>query len=296
MSLTANIIPLSAAPQPIEPSIVSGPGRREGYVRITNRLDPVEKDARIAVYPRPRLASGDEVLTMVDGRGRIYVVGVLSCRQEAKPPIARVELEDGSYAEIDHASADGSLKLYSKANELLVDYRSRTGTVRVNVAAGNLEFSTANGSIAFHSAKDILMDGHHVAVNARNDLRVGVEAPTGSGGPVLSMKTGRMLLASPALEMSAQRATLFLQEAQIAGKKLLGRIGSVHLIARKFESVADTVMARAKNVYRTVSELSQLKAGRQRVLIEKTSHLKARQTILKSEGDFKVKAEKIHLG
>ena len=87
-----------------------------------------------------------------------------------------------------------------------------------------------------------------------------------------------------------------MQETRIAGKKLLGRIGNVQIISRKIESVADTILARAKNVYRTISQLSQLKAGRQRTLIEKISHMKAQKTILKSETDFKVKAEKIHLG
>ena len=110
------------------------------------------------------------------------------------------------------------------------------------------------------------------------------------------MKTRNMELIAPVLDLTAQRAQLFMQETRIAGKKLLGRIGDVQFIGRKIESVADTVLAKAKNMYRTISELSQLKAGRQRTLIENTSHMKARKTILKSEKDFKVKAEKIHLG
>ena len=49
-------------------------------------------------------------------------------------------------------------------------------------------------------------------------------------------------------------------------------------------------MAKAKNVYQTISELSQLKAGRQRTLVDHTCHMKAKKTIYKSETDFKVKA------
>jgi hypothetical protein len=110
------------------------------------------------------------------------------------------------------------------------------------------------------------------------------------------MQTKKMQLTAPLFDLTAQRAQLFLQETRMAGSKLLGRIGNVQFISRKIESVADTVLAKAKNAYRTISELSQLKAGRQRTIIEKTIHTKAHKTILKSETDFKVKAEKIHLG
>ena len=110
------------------------------------------------------------------------------------------------------------------------------------------------------------------------------------------MKNHRLQLSSPAMDITSQRARLFFEEVKIAGKSLLGRITDVQFVGRQMESVADTVIAKAKNVYRTISELSQLKAGRQRTLIENSCHMKARKMILKSETDFKVKADKIHLG
>ena len=105
-----------------------------------------------------------------------------------------------------------------------------------------------------------------------------------------------MKIAAPAVDLTAQRSQIVSQETEVAGSKLRGNIGDVQLIVSKIESVAETVMAKAQNVYRTVVELSQLKAGRQRTLIDTTSHTKAHKTIVKSETDFKVKAEKIHLG
>ncbi|MCB2147255.1 MAG: DUF3540 domain-containing protein [Deltaproteobacteria bacterium] len=293
---TATIVPLPAMASTIEPAIVMGNCDSDDNIRVCRPGGSIDRDARLAVYPRPELEPGDEVLTMTDGSGRAYVVGVLSCNTEKKSRSGQLRLANGAYARIDRSLADESLKLYSKENELLIDYHCGTGTVKVNVASGNLDFTTTNGSIAFHSAKDIHMDGDCVAVNARNDIRMGVRDPHGGSGPVMSMKARKMQLVSPVMELTAQRAQLFLQETQIAGKKLIGRIGNIQSISRKIESVADTVMTKAKNVYRTVSELSQLKAGRQRTLIEKTSHMKAQKTIMKSDQDFKIKAEKIHLG
>ena len=103
-------------------------------------------------------------------------------------------------------------------------------------------------------------------------------------------------MTAPVVDLTAQRAQIASQETEVTGSQLRGSIADVQLIVRRIESVAETVMAKAKNVYRTVVELSQLKAGRQRTLIDTTSHTKAHKTIVKSETDFKVKAEKIHLG
>ncbi len=296
MPQSATIVSLNPIKSTIQPATVIAQGDPDGTLLVCRQNESTDRHARMAIHPQPTLAPGDEVLTMADDSGETYIVGVLACRKQAKRPDAKIRLADGAVAHIDRTSANQSLKLYSRKNELLIDYQSQTGTVRVNAASGNLEFSANHGSIAFHSAKTIHIDGNHVAVNARAGLQLGVQHPQETAGPTIAMQTKKMHLTAPVFDLTAQRAQLFLKETRIAGKKLLGRIGNVQFISRKIESVADTVLARAKNVYRTISELSQLKAGRQRTIIENTSHTKAQKTILKSVTDFKVKAEKIHLG
>lgn len=296
MTQKATVVPLPSKTSTIEPATVTGTCDPQGFAPVSYPGKSSRHHARMAVHPRPVLTTGDEVLTMKDGRGTIYIIGILSCKSGVEAPCQKIRLSDGTMVKIDRSGADESLKLYSRTRELLIDYRSGTGTMTVAAASGNMAFSAPNGSIAFNSGKGIDLNASHVAVNADTDLRIGVQDSSGNPGPALSMRDRKMELTAPVFDLSAQRAQLFLQETQIAGKKLLGRIGSVQLVARKIESAADTVMAKARNVYRTISELSQLKARRQRTLIEKTSHMKAQKTIMKSETDFKVKAEKIHLG
>ena len=70
----------------------------------------------------------------------------------------------------------------------------------------------------------------------------------------------------------------------------------IRLLAGRLETVARTVMSNAENVYQKVEKLAQLQAGRVRTLVRSSWHIKARDTILKAEKDYKVNAEKIHLG
>jgi len=70
----------------------------------------------------------------------------------------------------------------------------------------------------------------------------------------------------------------------------------ISFVAHRLETIATTVVSKAKNVYRTVEELTQLQTGRLRTLVKGSYHLKARDTFLKAEKDFKVDGDQIHLG
>lgn len=70
----------------------------------------------------------------------------------------------------------------------------------------------------------------------------------------------------------------------------------ISFVAHRLETLAETVVSRAKNVYQTIEELTQLQTGRLRMLVKGNCHLKARDAFLKAEQDFKVDGEQIHLG
>lgn len=72
--------------------------------------------------------------------------------------------------------------------------------------------------------------------------------------------------------------------------------GRIFFIAEKLETLVDTVLEKAKNVYRFAEKLTQIKTGRMRTIVEGTSHLKTKKAFYKAEKDFKIKGDKIHLG
>ena len=55
-------------------------------------------------------------------------------------------------------------------------------------------------------------------------------------------------------------------------------------------------MEKARNVYRTADELTQLKTGRLRTVVESSAHFKANAAFFKATEDFNVDGEKINLG
>jgi hypothetical protein len=83
---------------------------------------------------------------------------------------------------------------------------------------------------------------------------------------------------------------------EMSGRELNVRAASARWIVGRMETLAGTLMEKARNSYRTVEQLSQLKTGRMRTLVDQTFQFKSRKAFLKSEEDFKIKGEKIHLG
>jgi hypothetical protein len=79
-------------------------------------------------------------------------------------------------------------------------------------------------------------------------------------------------------------------------KKLTANVGYAKLVFDRLETIADTLVEQAKNVYRTVAQLTQLRTGRMRTLVNETYQFKANKAFMKAEDDFKIKGEKIYLG
>ena len=63
-----------------------------------------------------------------------------------------------------------------------------------------------------------------------------------------------------------------------------------------FETRAKTVIQRARNMYRRVEGLLEAKAGRQRTVVDGTVHMNCKRALTRADEDYKVKAERIHLG
>ena len=80
------------------------------------------------------------------------------------------------------------------------------------------------------------------------------------------------------------------------GQRFEGTLESAKFVANRLETVARRIVEKAKDVYRQVENLNQVKAGRMRTLVDGAYRVKAGRTALKSDGDTKIDGKKIYLG
>ena len=238
------------------------------------------------------LHPGDHVLVMGEDPDHLYIIGILEQQTVNKSSGNRIVLEGGT-----QAARDGQcLSVYSRKKELLFEYDEKKGKALINLESGDIEFVTRNGSISLAAGKDILLNGQTVGITSRSGTVVGNLDSQGNLNSALSIKKDELSLESTAIGMTAKQGELRIDETAFTGKNFTANIGLVKIISERLETVIQTVMSRAKNVYRTVEELCQIKTGRMRTLVKNTFHLKSKNAMLKSDEDFKVRAEKIHLG
>jgi hypothetical protein len=112
----------------------------------------------------------------------------------------------------------------------------------------------------------------------------------------LFVNRGRLKLVSHKVDVSAKRGNFLFEETNYKTRKFFGKIVDARLFVGKLETIANTIIERAKNLYQRVDQLAELRTGRMRTLVESTYHLKSKKANLKAVEDFKVKGEKIHLG
>ena len=212
----------------------------------------------------------------------------------------RISAKNGAWATLTEEGGDERLQVFSATNELVFEFDPEKGITRVVIPSGDLELVTQNGGIKLDSAKDVSISGENVDISANEQLSLNVIDTTKALlrpiGSTLRLLPEKLKLGSQQLELAAQQARIDAQELRYRGERFDGVIEQSLLVAEKVETVAKSLIQKSENFYSTVKKLSQSKSGRVRQLVEGTLHVKSKKALHKTEEDFKVRAEKIHLG
>jgi len=265
-------------------------------LRLAGSEDDVGVWARIAIAADCELDAGDRVLVIGDGPCDLYVIGLLRRRKPAQSALKKLSLERGAYAAVAGPREEQTLRVFSGENELLFEYDELKRRARVNIDCGDLEFVAGSGNIILSSARDVLIQGRSVGISSPSGIRLETTDAGGECQASVSLQNRRIEMRAPEVSASAERGDVRIAEASLTGTRILARYREAKISVGRLETLAETLIEKAKNVYRTVEELSQLKTGRLRTLVDSTFFFKSKRAFVNSEEDYKIKAEKIHLG
>ncbi|MGD9157944.1 MAG: DUF3540 domain-containing protein [Desulfobacteraceae bacterium] len=245
--------------------------------------------AQNAVPGQHRFRKDDTVLVVGENPDDLYVIGVLSQKDANESSKNKIALSKGAHAEVEGSTDEQTLMVFSPKKELLFQYDEKSGHARVNMEAGDIEFVTEKGSITFAASKDIMFHGRSIGMTGIKGVCLGVMDSLGKLRNTLTLRDRGMTIDSPELEIESERGEFNIGDTKYIGKSLKSKID-------RLENIANTVITKAKNIYQTVDELSQMKAGRVRTFVAKTFHFKSKKAYVKAEEDYKINADKIHLG
>ncbi|MCK5516892.1 MAG: DUF3540 domain-containing protein [Desulfobulbaceae bacterium] len=265
--------------------------KRTAKIYLNGLVGIQEINAILAIPYDYHLGKGDEVLVAGDSFDAIYVIGILTPKSDTD-----IYSDNGSRAAVVTNDDTSIIQIYSKHNELVVEYDTIEEKTRVACRDGNLEFAVPDGNISFQSRESIEFSGEAIRFKARKAIETTVQDCPGEPTSSLSLGSHQIKLKCPDLRLTAQRGSFYLEELRITGMRVLVNLIQATIKAERLETRAQTIISKARNIYQTVENLTQLKTGRLKTLIQKSYHLKSKNTVLKSEEDFKIKADKINLG
>ncbi len=252
--------------------------------------------AHLALPAANTINPGDNVLVVGDNHENLYVIGVLGRKPTSAMLAPEIVLADGTSAAIEEGANGQALCVYSNKNELMFQYDPSTGQARIVSDAKNLVIDAPEGDIELNAAKHIRLSGHTIELTGRSSIGLSAGHIFETLRSAFSLKPGQVNLSGQEVKVSAKQGRIFFDEVRSHVKSIVSKMGSARMVVDRLETAANSIIEKAKNTYRSTENLNQVKAGRMRMLIDATFHLKSNTTILKAKDDVKVKGEKIHLG
>ncbi len=161
---------------------------------------------------------------------------------------------------------------------------TRTGVAaslsRAGVDAEILRVVDADGRLLFEHNT-----GTRVTVIVAPDGDLELRAPRGKV----------KIVAAEGFELETPSVRASVGEARVDGRTLHATFDRLKTAAGVVETTAGRILERARNVYREVEELSQTRAGRLRLVAEKTVSLLGQRAVVKAREDVKIKGDKVYL-
>jgi len=164
--------------------------------------------------------------------------------------------------------------------------------------AGAGVLAAAGGAYATTNSPGEEADAERLRVySPRNELLF--EYDSASGRALVNVPRGGLALRTEEGDIELQSAGAVRiqgQEVGLTAERLEVRATHTRWIADKVETIAETVMEKVKNAYRSVEHLTQLRTGRMRTLVEESYQFRSKNAYVKAEKDYKIKADQIQLG
>lgn len=174
------------------------------------------------------------------------------------PSVERsLEAEGGACARISRRDGHELLEVRDADERVLFELDTKTGKARVMMPGGSLSLEAPDGDIELVAKGSVRARGQRIELSGGSDAKA-------------SLLLGDRI-------------------AQLSAKGLV-------FAAERIESAAERLVERARNVYRQVEELHQLRAKRTRTLVEEGHVVRAGHASLEATEEVRIDGSRINLG
>ncbi|MBI4699557.1 MAG: DUF3540 domain-containing protein [Deltaproteobacteria bacterium] len=238
--------------------------------------------ARLALPLPYRPVEGDRLLVASAGPEH-YVVGVVHA---AGAPA--LWLSDGARIEV----REGAAELRDPQGQLLMRYAD--GQAELCAPRGDLTLSAPEGRVILRSGMDVQREARR-DVTQRAGRRLAVQVGTGVPAQ-LSIQPKQMRLETDRVEVEAKTGQAVVGTATVVARHISTTASTLAQSVERYELSAQKIVEKARDAFRDVAELLQIRAGRARTLVQDVYALYSRRTVMASKEDTSIDGKRILLG
>lgn len=216
-------------------------------------------------------------------RVRLDATGSITWGTIAMAPAPQLGVGDRVVVAVDGAGA--AYILGQLGSKLRLSTDAKTGATKLS-SEGSLVVESVNG--------DVALQGRTARVRATETL----ELDAGSGKDQATFTLGGALasLSARVMKVTAKQADIGIASVGYVGEQLRTKLDEAKLTVSRMETAAEQIFERAKDVFRTVEDLHQVKAGRSRTIVKNGYFVRGGHTTIEAAEDVKIDGKQIHLG
>lgn len=178
----------------------------------------------------------------------------------------------------------GTVSVRGKTAEI----RDAGGRVLVRFADGAAEIAAPDG--------DLVLSAPRGRVVLRSSEDVTITSGAGRETPQLRVRPEAVEIDTEELAVKTVVGRLVAEQASVLAHRITTTATTISHTAERFELAADQIVERARDAFRTITDLSQTRAGRVRTIVDDLYTLYSKRTALQSTEETSVDGSKVLLG
>ncbi len=159
---------------------------------------------------------------------------------------------------------------------------------------GATKLSSEGSLIVESSNGDVELKGKSARVRATETLQL--DAGVGQERSTFTLGGALASLSAKAMKLTAKQADVGIATVSYVGAELRSKLDDAKLTVSRLETAAEQIFERSKEVFRTVDELHQLKAGRARTVVKGGYFVRSGHATIEAAEDMKIDGKQINLG
>ena len=207
-----------------------------------------------------------------------------------------IHTKSGASATCCQSAIGEQLEIRDARQQLVFRFDPQTGQATLNVPAGNLRLVCEQGDIELQAAGTIRTSSDQVEIRARKRMTFSVLDRLGQVFSRLLFDGGRTRLEAKTWEQQVDKLDVSAGESRMEAERIKVSAKEMHTQSSSIRTKADRKDEELGQRTSRVEGLDLHQAGRWKSIIRGLSLFRSKSVVMKSEDDFKIQGEHIHLG